>query len=217
MTDQEPIRENVDSWQNLMFLYKSAMKEVKTKLDILNDEFLNTHQYNPIEYIKARLKSPESIVNKLKRLDKDTTMQNMVEYVHDIAGVRLVCSFTSDIYRLADMILKQKQFTILQTKDYIKNPKPSGYRSFHIILSVPISTTTEEVPTKVEVQIRTMAMDFWASLEHKIFYKFEGNAPAYISQNLQECARIVSELDDRMLNLNEAIMEAKHHQEEDTQ
>ena len=207
------VQENVYDWQNIMFLYNAAIKEVRTKLDIMNDEFQYIHQYNPIEYIKSRIKTPESIVNKLKRNGYESTIQNMVEHVNDIAGIRVVCSFTSDIYLIADMISKQNDLTILARRDYMKNPKKSGYRSYHMHITVPIQTTKGVVPTKVEIQIRTMAMDFWASLEHKIYYKFEGDAPDYISRDLQVCATIVANLDEKMLSLNEAIMEAKGRQE----
>lgn len=206
--------EGVDSWQTVMFLYNSALKQVETKLEILNDEFQHVHQYNPIEYIKSRIKSPESIVKKLKRNGYEVTIDNMVEHVKDIAGIRLVCSFTSDIYRLAEMIGRQNDLTVVSVKDYIKNPKESGYRSYHMIVSVPIFLTDRVVDTTVEIQIRTIAMDFWASLEHKIYYKFEGHAPAYISHDLQECAEIVRMLDAKMLSLNEAILEAKATQED---
>lgn len=209
------IRENIYDWQNIMFLYNSAIKEVRTKLDIMNDEFQYIHQYNPIEYIKSRIKTPESIVKKLKRHGYESTMQNMVEYINDIAGIRVVCSFTSDIYRLAEMIGKQKEFTIVYIKDYLKHPKDSGYRSYHMLVTVPIQTSRGVMNTKVEIQIRTIAMDFWASLEHKIYYKFEGNAPEYISKDLQECAAIVSDLDAKMLSLNEAILEAKAKQNQE--
>ena len=184
--------EDVDSWKTIIFLYNAALKEVGTKLEILNDEFQHVHQYNPIEHIKTRIKTPESIVKKLRRYGHETSIENMVRYINDIAGVRLICSFTSDIYRLAE-------------KDYIKNPKESGYKSYHMLVSVPIFLSDSVVDTKVEIQIRTIAMDFWASLEHKIYYKFEGNAPDYISRELKECAKMVSELDDKMLSLNEAI------------
>ena len=206
--------EGVDSWQTVMFLYNSALKQVETKLEILNDEFQHVHQYNPIEYIKSRIKSPESIVKKLKRNGYEVTIDNMVEHVKDISGIRLVCSFTSDIYRLAEMIGRQNDLTVVSVKDYIKNPKESGYRSYHMIVSVPIFLTDRVVDTTVEIQIRTIAMDFWASLEHKIYYKFEGHAPAYISHDLQECAEIVGMLDAKMLSLNEAILEAKATQED---
>ena len=197
--------EDVDSWKTVMFLYNAAMKEVGTKLEILNDEFQHVHKYNPIEHIKSRIKSPESIVKKLKRYGHETSIENMVKYVNDIAGVRLLCCFTSDIYRLAGMIGNQSDLKVLSIKDYIKNPKESGYKSYHMLVSVPIFLSDSVVDTKVEIQIRTIAMDFWASLEHKIYYKFEGNAPEYISRDLRECADMVSALDEKMLSLNEAI------------
>ena len=206
--------EDIDSWETLMFLYNSALKEVSTKLEILNDEFVHVHRYNPIEYIKSRIKSPESIVKKLKRQQHEISVENMLSYINDIAGIRIVCSFTSDIYRIAEMIGKQNDLTVISVKDYINNPKSSGYKSFHMLVSVPIFLSDRVVETKVEIQIRTIAMDFWASLEHKIYYKFEGNAPEYISQDLRECASIVSKLDAKMLQLNEAVMQAKKEQEE---
>lgn len=206
--------EDVDSWKTVMFLYNSALKEVGTKLEILNDEFQHVHKYNPIEYIKSRIKTPESIVKKLKRCDLESSIDNMVTHVNDIAGIRIVCSFTSDIYRLAEMIGKQNDLTVVSVKDYIKNPKESGYKSYHMLVTVPIFLSDRVVDTKVEIQIRTIAMDFWASLEHKIYYKFEGNAPEYISRDLRECAGIVSMLDAKMLSLNEAILQAKEEQEE---
>ena len=196
--------EGVTSWETVIFLYNSALKEVGTKVDILNDEFRHVHKYNPIEYIKSRIKSPESIVKKLKRHGYESTIENMVNHINDIAGIRVVCSFTSDIYRLAEMIGRQNDLTVVSIKDYIKNPKDSGYKSYHMLVTVPIFLTEGVVDTKVEIQIRTIAMDFWASLEHKIYYKFEGNAPEYISRDLQECAGIVSMLDAKMLSLNEA-------------
>ena len=206
--------EDVDSWKTIMFLYNSALKEVGTKLEILNDEFQHVHQYNPIEHIKTRVKTPESIVKKLRKYGYETSIENMVKYVNDIAGVRLICSFTSDIYRLAEMIGNQSDLKVLAIKDYIKNPKDSGYKSYHMLVSVPIFLSDSVVDTKVEIQIRTIAMDFWASLEHKIYYKFEGNAPEYISRDLKECAEMVSTLDDKMLSLNEAIQKSLEEQEE---
>lgn len=206
--------EDVDSWKTIMFLYNAALKEVGTKLEILNDEFQHVHQYNPIEHIKTRIKTPESIVKKLKRYGHETSIENMVKYINDIAGVRLICSFTSDIYRLAGMIGNQSDLKVLAVKDYIKNPKESGYKSYHMLVSVPIFLSDSVVDTKVEIQIRTIAMDFWASLEHKIYYKFEGHAPEYISRDLRACAEIVSNLDAKMLQLNEAILEEKEKEEQ---
>ncbi len=208
----EKFNEGVTSWETVIFLYNSALKEVGTKVDILNDEFRHVHKYNPIEYVKSRIKSPESIVKKLKRHGYESTIDNMVKHINDIAGIRVVCSFTSDIYRLAEMIGRQNDLTVVSIKDYIKNPKESGYKSYHMLVTVPIFLSNGVVDTKVEIQIRTIAMDFWASLEHKIYYKFEGNAPEYISRDLQECAGIVSMLDAKMLSLNEAIIQAKEQQ-----
>jgi len=199
--------EDVDSWKTIIFLYTSALKEVETKLEILNDEFQHVHQYNPIEHIKTRIKTPESIVKKLKRQGFETSIENMVQHINDIAGVRLICSFTADIYRLAEMIGNQNDLKVLSIKDYMRNPKESGYKSYHMHVAVPIYLSDTVVNTKVEIQIRTIAMDFWASLEHKIYYKFEGRAPAYIRKELQECAQMVADLDDRMLSLNETILE----------
>ncbi len=215
MGEEVSLDESRESWDSVMLIYNSALKEMGTKLEILNDEFRHVHQYNPIEYVKTRLKSPESIVKKLKRYGYEVTIPNMVAYCNDIAGVRVVCSFTSDIYRLAEMIGRQNDLTVISVKDYIKHPKASGYKSYHMIVSLPIFLSDRAVETKVEIQIRTIAMDFWASLEHKIYYKFEGNAPDYISHDLQECSKIVSELDEKMLSLNEAILKAKKEQEDE--
>lgn len=205
MLDAIKTYEDVDSWKTIMFLYNAALKEVGTKLEILNDEFQHVHKYNPIEHIKTRIKTPESIVKKLKRYGYETSVENMVKYINDIAGVRLICSFTSDIYRLAEMIGNQSDLKVISIKDYIKTPKESGYKSFHMIVAVPVFLSDSVVETKVEIQIRTIAMDFWASLEHKIYYKLEGHAPEYISSDLKECADMVSALDEKMLRLNESI------------
>ena len=215
MDTTQILNEDIDSWETAMFLYNSALKEVGTKLDILNDEFVHIHKYNPIEYIKKRIKTPESIVKKLKRDNYEVTIENMVKYIKDIAGIRIVCSFTSDIYRLAEMIGKQNDLTVVSIKDYIKHPKASGYKSFHMQVSLPIFLSDRVVDTMVEIQIRTIAMDFWASLEHKIYYKFEGNAPDYISRDLRECEEIVSNLDAKMLQLNTAILAEKAKMEEE--
>lgn len=204
---QDAIRnyEDVDSWKTVIFLYNAALKEVGTKLEILNEEFQHVHKYNPIEHIKTRIKTPESIVKKLKRYGREASIENMVKYINDIAGVRLICSFTSDIYQLAEMIGNQSDLKVMSIKDYIKNPKESGYKSYHMLLSIPVALADAVIPTKVEVQIRTMAMDFWASLEHKIYYKYEGNAPGYFARELQECSSIISKLDAKMMSLNEAM------------
>ena len=200
-------QDDADSWETLMFLYNAALKEISTKIDILNDEFQHIYHYTPIEHIKSRIKTPTSIVNKLKKNGYETSVENMVRHVNDIAGIRIICSVTSDIYLIADMITKQSDLKVVSVKDYITHPKVSGYQSYHILVTVPIHLTQGIVDTIVEIQIRTIAQDFWASLEHKIYYKFEGNAPDYIRRELQECANIVSNLDRRMLSLNEKIQE----------
>ena len=196
---------DIDNWKEVMLIYNSALKQISTKLEILNDEFQHVHRYNPIEHIKSRVKTSESIVKKLKKHGYESTIQNMVEHVNDIAGIRVICSFTSDIYRIAEMISNQSDIKVISVKDYFVNPKPSGYKSYHMLVTVPVYLSDRIVDTKVEIQIRTVAMDFWASLEHKINYKFEGNAPAYIKNELIECSKLASELDRRMLSLNEEI------------
>ena len=197
---------DVDSWKEVILIYNSALKQIGIKLEILNDEFQHVHRYNPIEHIKSRIKTSESIVKKLKKHGYESTIQNMIEHVNDIAGIRVICSFTSDIYRIADMIRNQSDIKVIAVKDYIITPKTSGYKSYHMLVSVPVFLSDRIIDTTVEIQIRTVAMDFWASLEHKIHYKFEGNAPAYIKNELIDCARMVSDLDAKMLRLNEEVL-----------
>ena len=196
--------EDVDSWKTIIFLYNAALKEVGTKLEILNDEFQHVHQYNPIEHIKTRIKTPDSIVKKLKRYGHETSIENMVRYVNDIAGVRLICSFTSDIYRLAEMIGNQSDLKVLSIKDYIKNPKESGYKSYHMLVSVPIFLSDSVVDTKVEIQIRTIAMDFWASLEHKLKYK-KDIVSDQLTADLKLCADESAALDLKMDRIRKEI------------
>ena len=205
--------DGIDSWKEVTLIYSAALRQIETKMEILNDEFQHVHQYNPIEHIKSRLKSPESIVKKLKRNGYESTIENMVKYINDIAGIRIICSFTSDIYRIADMISEQRDIKVIAVKDYITFPKASGYKSYHMIVTVPVYLSDRTVDTKVEIQIRTVAMDFWASLEHKIHYKFEGDAPEHIKSELVECAKMVSDLDARMLSLNEEILAISRERE----
>lgn len=197
--------DEAEEWRHALLLYEAALKEVNTKIEILNNEFKQAHRYNPIEHITSRIKTPESIAKKIRHSNRELTIANIVRYVNDIAGIRIICSFTSDIYRIADAIAKQNDVDVLKVKDYITQPKENGYMSYHMIVTVPIFLSDEVIKTKVEIQIRTIAMDFWASLEHKIYYKFEGNAPESIRNELRECAQIVSYLDNKMLGLNEEI------------
>lgn len=205
--------EDLSTWDEVILTYTAALKQMETKMDILNSEFQRVHNYNPIEHVKARIKTPESIVKKLKKNGYESSIENMVEHVNDIAGIRIICSFTSDIFRVVEMIRRQKDLNILYVKDYITFPKPSGYKSYHMIVSIPVYLSDRIVNTKVEIQIRTVAMDFWASLEHKINYKFVGDAPEHIRQELVECAKMADDLDARMLSLNDEIIELSKENE----
>ena len=207
MANRNGNKDQVDQWKSTMFLYSSALKSINTKIEILNNEFIQLYNYTPIEHVTSRLKTPESIVKKLKNDGVDVTIENMVEHLNDIAGVRIICSFMSDIYPIADMIAKQADITVLHVKDYIRSPKTNGYKSYHMIVSVPVYLSDGRVDTKVEIQIRTIAMDFWAALEHKIAYKFEGQAPENLEAELKACADMVDILDAKMFSLNQAIAE----------
>ena len=198
----EPI---VTDYNALFFLYDSALREVNTKIEILNNEFKSVHKYNPIEHIKMRIKSMQSIMDKLERKNIPYSFDNVMANINDIAGIRVICSVTSDIYKIAKMLASQNDMNVLEIKDYIKNPKPSGYRSLHMLVEVPVFFSERMMNLRVEIQIRTIAMDFWASLEHKMHYKFKGNAPYHIEKDLQDCAEIISALDEKMLKINEEI------------
>ena len=198
--------DQVDRWEETMFLYESALKQMTMKAEMLNDEFVCRYRYNPIEHIKSRLKTADSIVRKLKQDGYEVTIDNMNTRLSDIAGVRIICSFTSDIYQISDVLERQEDVTVLYVKDYIKHPKPNGYKSYHMVVSVPVYLTDGRRDVKVEVQIRSVAMDFWASLEHKIAYKFEGDAPEALLRDLKSCADMVDMLDNKMYSLNKAIL-----------
>ncbi|MFJ7726577.1 GTP pyrophosphokinase family protein [Neobacillus sp. NPDC097160] len=200
-----------------MMAYKFALDEMNTKINILKDEFNYIHDYNPIEHVKSRLKSPESILKKVYRKGYDFTLPAIKENVRDIAGIRITCSFISDIYEIAKMISKQKDVRVVDIKDYIKNPKPNGYQSLHLILEIPIFMSDREELTYVEVQIRTIAMDFWASLEHKIYYKYNKEVPNKMIDELKDAATIAAQLDRKMERLHKEISlikQADHEQEE---
>lgn len=205
--------EQAEQIQGLLLYYSYAIKEVRTKLEILNEELAFKTKRNPIESIESRVKKPASIIEKLRRRNFPVSVESVFENLHDVAGVRVICSFIDDIYDVAEMFLSQDDITLIEKKDYIQNPRSNGYRSLHLIIEVPVFLSDRTLNMKVEVQIRTMAMDFWASLEHKIYYKFEGNAPEYISRELRDCAAITSKLDAKMLSLNEAIIAEKERQQ----
>ena len=197
----------VDNWKEVILVYNSALKEIGTKLEILNDEFQHVHRYNPIEHIKSRIKTSESIVKKLKKNGYESTIENMVKYVNDIAGIRIICSFTTDIYRIAEMLANQNDVKVLAVKDYIKNPKPSGYKSYHMLVSVPIFLSDSVVDTKVEIQIRTIAMDFWASLEHQVKYKKNVKDAESVMYELRACADVINRTDCHMQSIRDRIVE----------
>lgn len=195
------IKEDTEEYKRLMLMYNSALKEIETKINIISDEFHTLYQYNPIEHIKTRIKSVDSIINKLKRKGLDVTYTNIINCLNDVAGIRIICSFIPDIYRMVEMFDKSEDIKIIEKRDYIKNPKKSGYSSYHLIVLVPVSFSSGTIDVKVEIQIRTIAMDFWASLEHKIKYKYENEVPKNVSKELIECSKMVNKLDRKMSKL----------------
>ena len=200
----------------LMSYYQCAIMEIETKFKVLNEEYSLEYDKNPIEGIKSRIKSYDSLLKKIRRKDIPMTLESIEKNITDIAGVRVICSFPADIYEVADSFLRQDDITLLERKDYIQNPKPSGYRSLHLIVQVPIFLQNEKKPVTVEGQVRTIAMDFWASLEHKMRYK--KNIPAeqmkYLQDELYDCAEQSAALDQRMQSIRNLIAENKEEEEE---
>jgi putative GTP pyrophosphokinase len=196
-----------------MMAYKFALDEMTTKINILKDEFNYIHDYNPIEHINSRLKSPESIFRKVQRKQCDFTLGSIKTTIKDIAGMRITCSFISDIYEISRMIANQKDIRIIEYKDYIKNPKPNGYQSLHMIVEIPIFMSDREEQISVEIQIRTIAMDFWASLEHKIYYKYNKEIPQKMLDELKESADMAAHLDRKMEGIHKEITKMKRAEE----
>ncbi|MFC4561586.1 GTP pyrophosphokinase family protein [Nocardiopsis mangrovi] len=188
-----------------MLQYRFGVDEVITKIGILREEFRLLHDYNPIEHVGSRLKSPESIIAKVARKGSDPSFEAIRESITDIAGVRLTCSFTSDVYRLFDMLTSQSDLTVIEVKDYIAHPKPNGYRSLHALVKVPVFLSDGAVQVTVELQFRTIAMDFWASLEHKIFYKYRREVPREVVDHLTEAAETANRLDSLMEDLHQRV------------
>ena len=207
ITIAEPgiLQEQLEHFEQLMMVYRSAIREVTTKLEVLNDELSMSGKQNPIEFIKSRVKRPLSIVDKLQRAGLEITEENIVEHLNDVAGVRVVCSFVDDVYTVAQMLTSQDDIVVIKEKDYIKNPKPNGYRSYHLILEVPIFLSDRKIPVRVEVQLRTVAMDFWASLEHQMKYKKELPHAEEIGEELRECAETIAATDQRMMDIRDQI------------
>lgn len=207
--DKISLRDNnkMDTLELVKFImtYKFAVNEITTKLNILNEEFKYIHDYNPIENISSRVKTPESILQKVERKNCDLSIMSIKENIKDIAGVRITCSFISDVYKVYEMLQKQKDIDVVQCKDYIKSPKPNGYQSLHLIIRIPVFLSDRVEDTYVEIQIRTKAMDFWASLEHKIYYKFGKEIPENLTNELKEAALSAIELDKKMERLHEEV------------
>jgi putative GTP pyrophosphokinase len=198
-----------------MMAYKFALDEMTTKINILKDEFNYIHDYNPIEHVNSRLKSPESLFKKIQRKDCDFTLESIKTNIKDIAGMRITCSFISDIYEISRMIANQKDIRIIEYKDYIKNPKPNGYQSLHMIVEIPIFMSDREEQIMVEIQIRTIAMDFWASLEHKIYYKYNKEIPQTMLDELKESADMAAHLDRKMEGIHKEIAKMKRAEEDE--
>lgn len=189
--------------QELMLKYEFALKTLETQLDVLIKEFEFNHQYNPVEHIKSRIKSEQSALKKLDKKGLSHNVDNIFNHVHDMIGIRIVCSFLSDVYDIVNMIKNSPQLKLKEEKDYIKNPKDTGYISYHLIVLVPIYLNENTEYIEAEIQIRTIAMDFWASLDHKIQYKFPGSLPKYVKDELYQCSLTIKDLDNRMNQLNE--------------
>ncbi len=192
-------------FRELMMMYNCAIREVRTKLEVLNDELSIRNSRNPIEFIESRIKRPLSIVDKLKRYGEPVNVESIERSLNDVAGIRVICPFIDDIYSVADMLLSQDDITLIKKKDYIENPKPNGYRSLHRILEVPVFFSNQKKPMRVEVQIRTIAMDFWSSVDHQLKYKHDVPNADELSAQLKECADIISQTDMRMLAIKNQL------------
>lgn len=202
---KNPILENVNSLLRMEQLYEAGIKEIRTKLEILDSEFKVKYDHNPIHHIESRLKKPESIIK--KAIDKDVTLteKEIMRHIHDIAGIRVICNYIDDVYVVAQLLINQDDIKLIKIKDYIQNPKDNGYRSLHLVLEVPIFLAEGVQPIHVEVQLRTIAMDFWASLEHKLKYKTDNNVPEDIKKELIQCAMSISELDYKMQSIHNRL------------
>lgn len=206
----EKFIKNDANYSRLMMKYRCAIREVKTKLEVLSDEFSMAYNRNPIDSIHTRIKSPESIYRKLQKMGHEFTAGNIEQYLNDVSGIRVICPFINDIYTVANLLAQQDDIEVLQIKDYIKNPKPNGYRSYHMIVQIPVFFSKGKTPMRVEVQIRTIAMNFWASLEHQIRYKKNlentvGLDLNLIEQELQKAAQNITELDEHMQSIKNMI------------
>lgn len=216
LADERPeqLLEQMKPFRQLMMQYECALLEVETKLNVLNEEFSLEYDRNPFEAIKTRIKQPMSIFEKLKRRGEEVTVENIEACLNDVAGIRVICSFPEDIYTIARLLEKQDDIKVLKRKDYIKNPKENGYRSLHLIVEIPIFLANEKKYMKVEVQFRTIAMDFWASVEHKLKYKKDIKNPEQIAEQLRHCADTIADVDFRMQAIRHDIDRVEAQMEE---
>lgn len=209
ITALEDLHQVREEFSRFMMEYKFGMDEMATRISILQQEFTHLHDDNPIEHVSSRLKSPDGIVEKMQRRDCGSSFEDIRRVITDIAGIRVTCSFTNDVYKVFDALQAQPDLVLLQVKDYIARPKPNGYRSLHGIFEVPVHLSDRIVPVVVEVQLRTVAMDFWASLEHKIYYRYHDQVPVDLRVDLKEAADTAAELDAKMAALH---TQTKEHQ-----
>lgn len=211
----EWIQERMKDFDLLMSYYRCAMMEIETKFKVLNEEFSLEHDRNPISSIKTRIKSFDSITEKLERKNLPFEVDSVENYINDVAGIRVICTFPEDVYLLADALLKQDDIMLIKQKDYIAEPKENGYRSLHLIVSIPVFFAKQKRDMQVEVQIRTMAMDFWASLEHQLRYKNDLSCCDDLAFQLQNCAEVISRTDEQMLWIRRRIEELSDKEDED--
>lgn len=207
------IRSMMNELKRFSLVYKFALDEMNTKIQILKEEFIHIHEYNPIEHCSSRLKSPESIIKKVCRKNIDFSKDSIKENIKDIAGIRIICPFITDVYKVSQMLVEQKDIELVERKDYIKSPKPNGYQSLHQIVRIPVFMSDRVEMVLVELQIRTIAMDFWASLEHKIYYKYDKEVPERIKKDLKDAAISASELDFKMESINREVASLKKENE----
>ena len=201
----EEITDTLQEFLTLQQVYDAGIKEVRTKLEILDDEFRVKHDHNPIHHMEYRLKSVKSILGKLEKRGLEVSLESIVINLTDIAGVRVICNYVSDVYKIADLLIKQSDIKLIKKKDYIKHPKENGYRSLHLVVEIPIFLAEKVQPIPVEIQIRTIAMDFWASLEHHLRYKADNEVPDGVRDELIDCAKTISHLDYKMQGIHEEL------------
>lgn len=206
-TSNEDFAKLVNEFEALPALYRHALNDLQNKIDVIKTEWQSRDGFSPIEHVKCRIKEPKSILQKMERKGYGFSLENMEQYIHDIAGMRIVCAFVKDIYRLVDHLSTREDIRVLEIKDYIAHPKPNGYQSLHLIVGIPLVLLEGTRWVKAEIQLRTLAMDFWASMEHILYYKFDKQLPSHVADELKEAARAADELDQKMLRLRREILE----------